>query len=571
MTRRTTLVTALVAASSVVWGLGAQSQAPAIDSIRQADLRADLYFLGSDAMRGRLTNTQENLIAAEWIKSRFERLGLKPGVPGYFQSYDLATVSLGATNTMTVTVSGAAARQVAHGEGFTAQRFSPSANARGPVVFAGYGITAADLGHDDYRNRDLVSGAIVLVLDHEPGEQDPASRFDGVVTSDAGGAMKKAQAAQAAGAVGILFVSDVHNHGAARAGRAGATAGRGGEAAGRGGAPAGRGGGGRGGAGAWGGPPSRLGRYTLSDWMRGLTIPAAQITPELAAELVSGTGQSFEALAQTADTPGGARAVKLPGVEIDLAVSVERQDIPDRNVLAVVEGTDPRLRNEWIVLSAHYDHDGATNEVIYNGADDDGSGTVGVLELAEAFAIAAAEGRRPRRSILFAQFNSEERGLLGAWAYTLHPIAPLDQTIAVLNMDMIGRNEEVPAAGGNRFNGLEPQTAESNRNALNIIGAVRAPDLQAAIDRANRATGLEIRYRYDNNSSQLMRRSDHWPFIQNGVPGVWVFTGLHPDYHTGGDRPERINYEKMEKILKLVYQVTWDLAEAGGRPRLQPR
>jgi Zn-dependent M28 family amino/carboxypeptidase len=138
-------------------------------------------------------------------------------------------------------------------------------------------------------------------------------------------------------------------------------------------------------------------------------------------------------------------------------------------------------------------------------------------------------------------------------------------------MDMIGRNEEVPAEGGNRFNGLDPQTAESNRNALNVIGALRAPGLRAALDQANRTTGLEIRYRYDNNPSQLMRRSDHWPFIQNGVPGVWIFTGLHPDYHTAGDTPDRINYEKMERILKLVYQTTWDLANADERPSLRPR
>jgi Zn-dependent M28 family amino/carboxypeptidase len=173
--------------------------------------------------------------------------------------------------------------------------------------------------------------------------------------------------------------------------------------------------------------------------------------------------------------------------------------------------------------------------------------------------------------VLFAAVNSEERGLLGAWAYTLDPVAPLDRTVAAINMDMIGRNEEVPEPGGGRFNGLEPQTAESNRNALNVIGSVRAPDLRAAIDGANQAFGLDIRYRYDNNASQLMRRSDHWPFIQNGVPAVWMFTGLHPDYHRGTDTADRINYEKMARILRLVYQVTWDLAEADGRPALLPR
>jgi Zn-dependent M28 family amino/carboxypeptidase len=150
-------------------------------------------------------------------------------------------------------------------------------------------------------------------------------------------------------------------------------------------------------------------------------------------------------------------------------------------------------------------------------------------------------------------------------------------------MDMIGRNEEVPAPaaptpgvgrggrGGGRFNGLDPQTAESNANALNIIGSVRSPDLRAAVDRANQAQGLVVRYRYDNNASQLMRRSDHWPFIQHGVPGIWIFTGLHPDYHTANDDPDRINYPKMEKILRLTHQLSWDLANADARPGLLPR
>jgi Zn-dependent M28 family amino/carboxypeptidase len=237
------------------------------------------------------------------------------------------------------------------------------------------------------------------------------------------------------------------------------------------------------------------------------------------------------------------------------------------------------VKDEWIVVSAHFDHDGASDQGIFNGADDDGSGIVGLLEIAEAYALAAKAGQRPRRSVLFAAFNSEERGLLGAWAYTVRPTVPLDKIAAVLNMDMIGRNEEVPApdpnalgrGGGGRFNGLDPQTADSNKNALNIIGAVRSPDLQAAVDRANRAQRLDVRFRYDNNVSQLMRRSDQWPFIQFGVPGIWIFTGLHPDYHTFNDDADRINYPKMEKIARLVYQMSWDLAQQDARPRLLPR
>jgi Zn-dependent M28 family amino/carboxypeptidase len=548
----------VVLAALLITPLAAQSVAPAIDTIRQDDLKADLYFLASDAMQGRLTNTPTNLVASEWIKARFQRLGLQPAIPGYFQNYDLITVTLGSPNEMEL-VEGGAASPIAHGEGFTTQRFSATAEARGPVVFAGYGIRAADLGHDDYRGAE-VRGSVVLVLDHEPGERDEKSPFDGVVTSDAGGALRKAQAAQAAGAVAVLYVSDVHNHPGA---------------------------GGNAGGNFWPQQPSRLGTYSLAGWMERITIPAAQITTATAERLVKGTGRTLEDLAKTADTPGGATDVPLPNALVRLKTAVNRQRVPDRNVLAMIEGSDARLKNEWVIVSAHFDHDGANGPAIMNGADDDGSGTVGLLEIAEAYAEAAKAGRRPKRSILFAAFNSEERGLLGAWAYTLQPTVPLDRIVAVLNMDMIGRNEEVPAppppppgqpgappgrgGGGGRFNGLDPQTAESNNNALNIIGAVRSPDLRAAVEAANRAQKLDIRYRYDNNVSQLMRRSDQWPFIQHGVPGIWIFTGLHPDYHTVNDDADRINYVKMEKILKLTYQMSWDLAQAEGRPKLLPR
>jgi Zn-dependent M28 family amino/carboxypeptidase len=253
-----------------------------------------------------------------------------------------------------------------------------------------------------------------------------------------------------------------------------------------------------------------------------------------------------------------------------MTTSVAHQTVPDRSIVAVIEGSDPKLKDEHVLVSAHFDHDGADGPRVYNGADDDGSGTVGLIEIAEAFALAAEAGQRPKRSVIFAAWNSEERGLLGAWAYTEDPIVPLDRIVAVLNMDMIGRNEEVQVGGGGRFRGLELQTAESNNNATNIIGTVRSPDLRAAVERANQGTALDLRFRYDNNISNLMRRSDHWPFIQRGVPAVWVHTGLHPDYHTIYDRPEKINYPKMLKITRMVYQAAWDLANSATRPKLLP-
>jgi Zn-dependent M28 family amino/carboxypeptidase len=145
---------------------------------------------------------------------------------------------------------------------------------------------------------------------------------------------------------------------------------------------------------------------------------------------------------------------------------------------------------------------------------------------------------------------------------------PLDRIVAVLNMDMIGRDEEVPEGGGPRFRGLPVQSAESNHNAVNLLGHSRSAALTRTIDRANAAFGLTLKKVLDNNASNLLRRSDQWPFLQRGVPAVFFHTGLHPDYHTTGDRPERINYPKMERIARLVHQASWDLANQPDRPRL---
>lgn len=523
----------------------AQERAPQLDSIRKAELSADLHFLASDGMRGRLTDTPENALAAEWVRSRFERLGLVPaGADGsYFHPYNLLTATLGTPNRLEVTSAGAPTLQLSAGQEFYPQRFSASAHARGAVVFAGFGISAPKQGHDDYRSGDW-TGKVVLALDHEPGERDPASPLDGVVTAEAANALRKTLAAQARGAVAILFVSDVHNHSGVANFEAAARA-------------------------FWPETPPRIERYALATLMQQVRIPAVQISPELGAALAARGGKSLEELGRLAETRGGAAPLPLP-VEVNVTMTVNRHVVPDQNVLAMIEGSDPTLKDEWIIVCAHFDHNGADGANVFNGADDDGSGTVGLLEIAEAYALAAREGRRPRRSVIFAAWNSEERGLLGAWAYAEHPLVRRESIVAVLNMDMIGRNEEVPEGGGNRFRGLELQTAESNRNAVNIIGTTRSADMKAAVQKANAGIGLELKFRYDNNVSNLMRRSDHWPFLQHGVPALWFHTGLHPDYHTVYDRPEKINYDKMEKVARLVYQMSWDLAQQPERPALGP-
>ncbi len=507
-------------------------------------MRADLFFLASDAMNGRAATTRDVAITTEFIKARFQRLGLTPAGPDgdYFQNFNLVSAALGdGDNSLViegVDTGGPGRRTI--GEDYYTLNFSGSGSGAGELVYAGFGIVDSRLGYDDYSGGS-VEGKIVLVLDREPGVADPGSPFDGVVTAEQSRAWRKALAAQERGAAGILFVRDVHNRAEDTEYMSAAEN-------------------------YW-----RVGsrpRVTLETWMNRIEIPAARVSAQLAEHLVAGSGQTLEQLAAAAETDKGHGVLAIPGPTVRINASVERTAIPARNVLAMVEGSDPDLAGEVVIICAHFDHDGANEQGIFNGADDDGSGTVALLEIAEAYALAAAAGEGPRRTVVFAAWDAEERGLLGAWYYTEAPMFSLGNTVAVLNMDMIGRNEEVPADGGNRFRGLEPQTAESNANAINIMGYSHSSDLRDEISAANERIGLELKFRYDNNRSNLLRRSDHWPFLQVGVPATFFHTGLHPDYHQFTDTPDRINYPKMEMIARLVYLTSWSLANNDGRPAL---
>lgn len=514
---------------------------PGNDTIRAEDLRADLFFLAGDGMEGRRTQTRGNALAAEFLASRFQRLGLEPGADGsFFQTFELMTMALGEDNALAVAVDGRPV-PATMGRDATPLPLAGTGSAEGEVVFAGYGIVSEPLDHDDFAGHDF-AGKVVLVLDHEPGEEDPESAFDGVITAEASRDWRKVLAAQQAGAAAVLFVQDIHAHPEPM------DAGRLHEI-------------------LWSGGTTR---YTLASWMDRITIPVAQVAPALAEQLVAGTGRSLAELASAAATPGAA-FTELPGARVSLQTSVQRTRLPDRNVVAMIPGSDPELADEVVLICAHYDHDGRAGERIFNGADDDGSGSVALLEIAEAYALAAEQGHRPRRSILLAAWNSEEVGLLGAWAYTESPLVPLQDVVATLNMDMIGRNEEVPAGEGRRFFGLQPQTAEENASSVHLMGYSYSSGLREAAVAANEPIGLTLEMELDDNPSQLLRRSDHWPFLQLGVPSLFFHTGLHPDYHRETDTPDRIEYGKMERIVRLVHALSWDLANRDDRPAQDER
>jgi len=248
------------------------------------------------------------------------------------------------------------------------------------------------------------------------------------------------------------------------------------------------------------------------------------------------------------------------GKRVSLAVDVQRVPFSTQNVVGLIEGRDPRLRREVIIVGAHYDHDGEYDGQIWPGADDNASGTSGVLELAESFGNGAMV---PARSILLCAFAGEEKGELGSQHYADHPLIPIDRTVAMLQMDMIGRNEE---HGADRLLGRERETSAQNANSVNLIGSMFSADLKRTMEVANRQIGLDLKFRYDDTPENLLRRSDQWAFLQKGIPALFIHTGEHPDYHRPGDTADKLNYPKMERVVRLVYTAVEAIGNAPARP-----
>lgn len=542
--RRTCGAAALL--SLIALGGCGGSKAPYNDAFTEEALKADIAALAHDSTAGRLVGTPELDEVRDYIRGRFQAIGTVGAFPGgYFdQAFDLQWFSLVPGSRLTIRGVGGARDP---GNGWFPVNIAPLEDGRGQAVFAGFGIVEPRLQWDDYKGAD-VSGKVVLVLEREPGVEDAASPFDGLVTATASREWSKALAAQERGATAILFVRDVHNRPDIEDWAAAAKE-------------------------YWPDQPRRIERFVHPGWAESVLIPAAFISAELAEALVKPSGKTLMQLAQEAEAAqGGLGVVDLPGTFVELKTVVERSRTPAMNIVAKVAGSDEALAGQAVLVLAHFDHNGATADSIYNGADDNASGIAALLALAEAFQKARADELGPKRSVVFAALDAEERGpLIGSWHLTMDPPFPMDSIVAVFNIDMIGRNEEVPADGGAKFNGLPPQTAESNANAVNLIGFSRAPGLAAAVDSANtEEIGLEIKRRYDNNASNLLRRSDHWPWLERGIPAVWFFTGLHPDYHTTTDDEAKINYPKMVKIVRLIHQAVWNVSNHAGRYSVEP-
>ncbi len=227
-------------------------------------------------------------------------------------------------------------------------------------------------------------------------------------------------------------------------------------------------------------------------------------------------------------------------------------NLPDsENILAFIEGSEKP--EEIVVVSAHYDHVGTKNGVVYNGADDDGSGTVGVMEIAKAFQSAKKAGNGPKRSVLFLHVTGEEHGLFGSEYYTDNPVFPLANTVVDLNIDMIGRDD--PENRGKKY--------------VYVIGSeMLSSELKVINEAANKRTNnLELNYKYDdpNDTQRLYYRSDHYNFAKNNVPVAFFFDGIHEDYHKPTDDVEKIDYELLKKRTQLVFTTAWEIANRPSR------
>jgi hypothetical protein len=503
--------------------------------ITEADLRADLSFVASDALQGRMSLQPGDDVAVQWIASEFAKAGLQPAANGsYLQPVPLVEFR-NDRNASYVSLDRKGSEQKWKFPDAYAS-FPKNVDVSGNVVFAGYGITAPELHYDDYREINA-TGKIVLIFDHEPQENDPRSIFNGTGNTRYATTRVKVLNAQSHGAVGVLIVAEPnrkHPSNQERVARIG-------------------------------GSTTRANPLS-SQALAGDTLhtPYAVISDAIARELLSGAGASPSDLQSAIDGTLNPQSRDLPDTRITLHLqNLFSREGTSYNVAGLLEGSDPTLKNQTLIISAHHDHDGISGAEIWHGADDNGSGTVGVVELAHAFSVNPV---KPKRSILFVVFAAEERGLLGSFYMAAHPLRPLETTKLMINFDMIGRNETESV----QTKGLIDVPADTT-NRLNLIGGTYSPQYRKTIAEENKYVGLQLDDRFDHESAlNVFFRSDQFPFVLKNIPSIWWFTGFHPDYHHTTDTADKINYPKMVKILRLAYLTAFDIGNEAHTPAFVP-
>ena len=550
--RQRLVLAALVTAFSIS-GLGQQATTPTTPSVER--LREHITHLASDKLDGRRTGTPGATDAANYIAAEFKRLGLKPvprevslsrarGAVGHYDSYlqpfpYVAGVDLGKANELSFTVvRNPASKAVPLKSDISAQLIvgqdwmpvGLSTNSRiekALGVWVGYGIQASELNHDDYANKD-VAGKVAIAFSGTPDSGNPHGQFARYES-----VRWKAIAARNAGAKALIVIASETNF-----------------------------------------KDDRLARLRYDNSASDAGIPVIAVSRQAAERLLSAESETLNAVEEQSKTKQPHPVVQTPAlpshsVLISLSTDLVRREVFAANVIGVLEGSDPVLKNEAIVVGAHYDHLGRGGEGslapkegdIHHGADDNASGTAGVLEVARTFIA-----QKPRRTIVFIAFSGEEEGLLGSNYYVNHPARPLANTVAMINMDMIGRMKDKKLIIGGVGTAPEWRSMIETANLLQSVSvtATSAAGRQASHSNMPIVVGANGRTIVTSDSAKQFvlnlnedgfGPSDHSSFYAKQIPVLFFWTGTHEDYHKPSDTADKINYEDEARILGMVTQI----------------
>lgn len=485
----------------LVAACGASAQLQRSSDITVHELQHHLRFIASDELEGRRAGSKGAEAAAQYIADEFKSYGLLPVKNSYFQQFPFVSgVKLGKNNGLSI-LTGKQRKTLKLDADFRPLGFSSSDSYKGEIVFVGYGITAPDKQYDDYAGVD-VKGKAVLLLRYHPEGENQHSEF-GAYSS----LRYKANKAREMGAKALLLVT-----GPADA------------------------------------ETDELIKLTYDQSMGNAGIISVNVTRRVADILLATNGTTLTELQSSINSQKQPRSFVIKDAVIDVKTDVQEIRGTTKNVLGMLEGVDPALKNEIVIIGAHYDHLGFGGEgsgslrpdtiAIHNGADDNGSGTAGLLELAQYFASRRSE---LKRTLLFIAFSAEEMGLLGSAYYVKNPLLPLENTIAMLNMDMIGRLKD---------------------RKLIVYGVGTSPGFEELVTRHNRDSMFVLKLNRDGFGP-----SDHSSFYGKNIPVFHFFTDLHADYHRPSDDYDKINYDGMQGILKYVASIALDIVNGAERPQ----
>jgi len=552
-------------------------------SITPVELKEWLSYIASDELQGRQVFTEGLGLAGAYIADHLKEWGIQPGGDqgSYFQDVKLKGVNVKRNSSVTVTVNGQT-KTFKDGEGVT---FPANAGAKqsvsGSAEFVGYGLSLPEAGIDDYKGHDA-SGKIVIYVGRGP--QNMPAGGNRLLGARARNAIELRHAIAAIGPAGI------GGFGRGGAAPAAPTAAPGAPPAA--GAPAGAaaqpppqpqrgGGGGRGG--------QNIGDFQTVERLDKKTPPQITATDDFFNFVFSAAGQNYAEVKARADKQEALPAVTLNNVSIAIDVDADYEVVQTRltrNVVGVIEGSDPKLKDSYVLFGAHYDHIGyqqtppgqgrggfggggggqqaaggcagqtrdtpKPGDIVNNGADDDGSGTVAVMALAKAY----ASGPKPKRSVMFVWHTGEESGLYGSRYMADYPEVPLDKVSAQLNIDMIGRNRcDDP----------------KEENTVYVVGSDRiSTELHNLNEDANASLREPMKLDYEMNDpadpESIYTRSDHYSYASKGIPIIFYTTGLHRDYHYLTDEVQKIEFPKLAHITQLVYTTGWRVANLDHVP-----